>query len=200
MRLSRFLPVLIGLEALAAIPATGAITNCDLNMNDTTLSSPVTFAEFCGGFSSASPANSFLSSSGLEYPAIVGVQFDFTVGDVSQGFFPATVSLFFDGDGMKTMAKGFLSGGCGLTTQITGPGQYTTGMCAVDPVKDVAFLNQLQTGVLFVALSGANGSDMAGYTAAAMTVFTSTPEPATVASVMTGFAMLIFLRRRIRRH
>jgi hypothetical protein len=207
------MPVLLVLGALTAIPARAGFLRCGLSddgMADTPLSSPVTFAQFCGSSFNSVPLQQVLQLGALDTSIITGVEIDFTVSNVlnKQGAFVSSpVNLFFNGGTMGDIAPlgNTLFGGC--TAIITGVGSFTahdsvsTNECAVSQTDDTAFLNQLQKGLFFIALAGANGQQFAEYSDASVTFFTSAsvPEPSTATSVMAGIAILAALRRRVRR-
>jgi hypothetical protein len=206
MSFQRFVPVLIGLGVLAAVPAQAGFARCGLGSGDTDLSSPVTFAEFCGSsFNAVLQSNVFFSPNVLDTSSITGIQFDVTVDSVTflgNSFTPAPVDFFFgDVVTLGDTVANKLSNPCQLT--VTGPGDFSTGLCTVSQVDDTAFLAQLATGHIFVALAGANGVQSAVYSDATLTIFSdaaaAVPEPAAAASLATGLLALYALRRTLKR-
>jgi hypothetical protein len=205
MSFQRFVPVLIGLSMLAAVPAQAGFGRCGLGSGDTDLSSPVTFAEFCGSsFNAVLQSNVFFGPNLIDTGGITGIQFDVTVESVSPAdTFFSEPSDFYFGDvailGDKVTNK--LANLCQLT--ITGPGTFSTGVCTVSQVDDTAFLAQLATGHVFVALAGQLGTQTAVYTDATLKFFpndtAAVPEPTAAASLATGLLALVALRRTLKR-
>jgi hypothetical protein len=217
MRMRTVPGLLIGLSLIANFPAYADTTDsCSTSMDEVTISSPVTFAEFCNSFSAAS----FFSLNNIGITSTATLEVFFSIDSATRDApsqNPAT--LYFArgaGSGLNVNLQTnpgvdrIVLSDCTLTVPagavFTPPYQgHSVGpvddTCTVSGT-DLAFLQSVSGGQhLFLAASGMNGTDLFHFSHAQLVLNVAdaaVPEPATLGGVLTGLAVLLTLRRRAR--